>query len=354
MKICFLAPANNNHTKKLCEYFTNKGHEVYVISFVDGKIDNTKVYYINCSVKTNDSDIKKLKYLFSIKKIKKIIKEINPDIINAHYATSYGMIAALCNFKKYILSVWGKDVYIFPKKSILHKLYFKYLINKAPYIFSTSKAMANEINKYTNKKIYITYFGVKLDLFKPVNKKNKFTIGIIKTLEDKYGIKTIIDALEIIKEKRKDIKLECRIAGKGIKEKEYKDYAKSKNINIKWLGYISEKDVANELSKMSVALNPSTDDSDSFGVFCVEAQASSVPIIVSNIPGLLESTTKESRIVIQKNNPNELAEAIIKLYDNPKLREKMGLNGRKYVEKNFEYNKCYNYIEEIFNKIKKR
>ena len=104
---------------------------------------------------------------------------------------------------------------------------------------------------------------------------------------------------------------------------------------------------------MSVALNPSSVDSDSFGVFCVEAQASGVPIIVSNVLGLLESTTEKSRIVIQKNSSEELAEAVIKLYDNPKLREKIGMAGRRYVENKFEYNKCYKYIEELFYEIKR-
>ena len=149
MKICFLAPANNYHTKKWCEYFVNNGHTVDVISFVDGQIDNVNVHFINCGVKTTDNDLKKIKYLFNKRKVKKIIKVINPDIINAHYATSYGMVAALCNIKKYILSVWGTDVYEFPRKSFVHKMYFKYLLKKSPYIFSTSKAMAEELKKYT-------------------------------------------------------------------------------------------------------------------------------------------------------------------------------------------------------------
>ena len=111
MKICLLALANNYHTQKWCEYFWQKGHQVEVISFVKGEIDGVRVHYIDCKVNTNDSDFKKIKYLFKYKKVRKIINQINPDIINAHYATSYGMVAALAVPHNFICSVWGSDIY---------------------------------------------------------------------------------------------------------------------------------------------------------------------------------------------------------------------------------------------------
>lgn len=353
MKICFLAPANNYHTKKWCEYFTNNGYDVNVISFTDGKIDNVNVHYINCGVKTTDSDLKKIKYLFKTKQVKKIVNEINPDIINAHYATSYGMVAARCKFKKYILSVWGKDVYTFPKKSIIHKKYFKYILKKAPYIFSTSEAMKEEVNKYINKDVFVTYFGVKMDLFKPRKKSKVFTVGTVKSLKDKYGIKNIIEAIEIINKERPDINIKCRIAGNGEKEEEYKKYANYKDVNIEWLGFISQEEASKVWANMNVAVFPSS-ISESFGVSAVEAQACETPVIVSNVPGLLESTNEKSRIVLKENNSKELADAIINLYENPKLREQMGKHGREYVLKKFEYNKCFKHIENLFIEISKR
>lgn len=353
MKICFLAPANNYHTKKWCEFFTDNGHEVHVISFTEGKIENTTVHYIDSGVKTTAKDIKKIKYLSKIKEVKKIIKRINPDIVNAHYATSYGMVASLLKIR-FFLSVWGTDVYIFPRKSIIHKLYFKYILKKATYIFSTSITMKEEIKKYTKKHVYVTPFGVKMDLFKPISKKenNEFVVGTIKSLKEKYGISYIIKAISLIKKERPDINIKTIIAGTGEKEDEYKKLAKDLDVSVYWLGYISQEQAAREWANMDVALIPSTDDSESFGVSAIEAEACGVPVIISNIPGLLETTTEESRIVISKKNEKELACAIIELYDNKNNRITMGKKGREYVLNNFEYNKCFKYIEELFKKLK--
>ena len=351
MKICFLAPANNHHTKKWCEYFINKGHTVDVISFIDDKIKNVNVHYIKCGVEPTDKDIKKIKYLLKVNEIKKLIKKINPDIINAHFATSYGMVAALCNVE-YVVSIWGSDVYRFPNKSLIHKTYFKYIIKKAKYIFSTSNTMAEEIEKYTTKKIYVTPFGVKMDLFNPKKHKSKeFIVGTVKSLKEKYGIDYIIKAIEIINNTRPDINIKVRIAGTGEKEEEYKKLAKKLNVNVEWLGLISQEQASKEWANMDVALIPSVEPSESFGVSAIEAQACETPVIITNIPGLLETTTDKSRIVIPIKNENVLAQSIIELYDNKDKRKEMGKNGRKYVLEKYEYNKFFKYIEDLFKKI---
>ena len=110
MKICFLAPANSAHIKKWCKWFNEHNNETYVVSFVKDDIEGTYVYYIDCGVNADASDSSKIKYLFKAGKVKKAIVQINPDIVNVHYATSYGTVAALSGIKNYALSVWGRGV----------------------------------------------------------------------------------------------------------------------------------------------------------------------------------------------------------------------------------------------------
>jgi len=354
MKIVFLSSADNYHTKKWCNYFTSRNHEVHVISFTNDKIDNAVIHYIDCGVGPQNTDIEKLNYLKSIKKVKKIIKELNPDIINAHYASSYGMIASLACPNKFILSIWGADIYEFPKKSIIHKIYIKYVLKKAKYLFSTSHAMAKVINIYTRKKVYITPFGVDMDLFNPnkkeERKEKKFIIGTIKALTPKYGIDILLRAAEILY-KRKKIDLEVRIAGKGECEQEYKKLSNDLGISsiTKWLGFISQENVAKEWANMDVAIIASMNESESFGVSAVEAEACCIPVVISDIPGLMESTIpNQTSIVFPRGDYNILADTIENLYYDVRKRKQLGKNGRKYVLENYEYNYCFDRIEKLF------
>ena len=355
MKICFLAPADNYHTRKWCEFFVSKGHQVEVISFIDGHIDGVRVHNLNCSVSINKPVPQKIKYLFNVSEVKKIIREMNPDIINAHYASSYGMLAALAVPNCFILSTWGTDIYEFPKKSLVHKEYLKFVLKKAKYIFSTSNIMSSEINKYTSKNVFVTPFGVKMDLFNP-NKKlahPDFVVGTAKPLDERYGINYIIEAISIINEEYPEIDIKVKIAGKGPLEKKYRELATQKNVNIEWLGFISQEQVAVEFANMDIVLFPS--NSESFSVSTIEAEASGTAVIVSNTPGLLETTIpNKTSIVVPQKNPIELANAIIDLYKDSQKRSQLGIEGRNYVLNKYEYFKCFNYIENLFLKLSSR
>lgn len=358
MRICFLGPVSSAHIIKWCNWFSNHGHEVHVISFIPGEISNAKVHLIDIGVDVKGSDAGKLKYLLTGKKIRKLIREIKPDIVNAHFATSYGVAAALSGTKGYVLSVWGADIYDFPNKSPLHKALLKYSLRKAGYLFSTSRAMAKEASKYTSKRFEVTPFGVDMELFNP-DKRTRvddeaFVVGTVKGLSDKYGIRYILEAAAAVKRKG-EIPIRLRIAGKGPQEEEYHQLAEKLGISdiTDWLGFISQPEAATEWANMDIAVIPSVLESESFGVSAVEAQASSTAVIISDIPGLMEATKPGlTSKVVPRKDAVAIAAAITGLYRDKALREKMGAEGCRYVKDHYEINLCFRNIESLFSKIR--
>ena len=348
MKILFLAPANSNHTQKWAGYFISKGYDVHVISLTEGNIQGATLHILKTNTNVNASDFNKLSYLFYVKKISKITKAVAPDIVSVHYATSYGGLAALSNIKNYSLSIWGSDVYHFPQKSFFHKLVLKYSLHRAHLLLSTSKAMALEAKKYTRKDFVITPFGVDTDLFNPQKRTrndNLFVFGNIKSLSPVYGIELIIKAASLIKRKRPDIKFQVRIAGKGPYEVQYKKMAIEEGVdNIVWLGFIPQEQAAVEWANFDVAVIPSY--RESFGVSALEAQASSIPVIITDVDGLKEATIpNQTSIVVNKGDAEAIADSLIFFYDNKEVAKKMGAAGRLFVKSTYEYEACFNYIE---------
>ncbi|WP_418223337.1 glycosyltransferase [Clostridium isatidis] len=354
MKICYLSDANNIHTKKLCYFFKEKGYDISVISLNDGIIDGIKVHSMATKVESSNKSISKVKYLKNISRIKKIVNEIKPDILHVHYASSYGLISSLVNYKPTILSVWGSDVYDFPKISPIHKAILKYNLRKTDLILSTSKCMANETNKYTDRDILITPFGVDINKFYPNFNRNKdnndeIIIGTVKTLEDIYGIDTLIKAFAYLKNNNKDKNIKLRIAGRGSKEKELKKLSEDLGIEdcVEFLGFISQDKVAEEFRSFDVAVFPS--QYESFGVAAVEAQACGTPVVVSNVDGLMEATKPgTTSLVFEKNNYIDLAKKIEEILKDNDLKTNMGINARKYVEENYNIEDNFNYINEIY------
>jgi len=350
MRICFLAPADSSHTEKWCGYFVERGHEVHVVALDDGDIAGVHVHNLATSASAQGSDAQKLGYLTRGREARNIMRSIAPDVVHAHYASSYGTLAALACEAPYLLSVWGSDIFDFPTRSPLHKAMLKFSLRHATQLLSTSQAMADEASKYTAKQFAITPFGVDTSLFYPRAKDHgdDFVVAIVKSLSKTYGIDVLLRAVAGVVDTRPDIPIKVRIAGSGPEEQSLKDLSSELGLagRVEWLGYISQDEAARVWADADVGVVPSY--FESFGVAALEAQASGTPVVVSDAPGLLETTipTKTS-LVFPRGDVAALAACLILLHDDKALRRRLAEFGVENVANNFSYDACFGKIEGL-------
>lgn len=339
MKIALLAPANSIHTVKWFNNLIVDGHEVHLISA--HKLDtnnppfdiNGTIHYLN--------PLAPLGYAFGFWKLKQLLKTIHPDILNVHYATGYGLLARLSDFHPTLLSVWGSDVYEFPKKSLLHK---KLLIANLTYcdsIASTSQCMGQETRLLIpSKPIFITPFSVNIDQFIPKTIdecmiKKTITIGTVKGLKKIYAIDVLIKAFSIAQKKLPDYKLELVIAGQGDQLDELVNLTSElKAENVNFLGFISNDQVPDLLKTFDIFAALSRQES--FGVAVIEAAASGLPVVVSDAEGFKEIVKDNvTGLITPIDDSAAAAEAIIHLIENPNIRKTLSTNAREFVLSEF-------------------
>jgi glycosyltransferase involved in cell wall biosynthesis len=367
-RILFLADINSPHTQKWALSLANNGFSIGIFSLNKPSTDWFKENKnIECLSKENGSDVAakkeigKLAYVGAVPALKKAIISFKPDIVHAHYATSYGMLGALAGFHPYVISVWGSDVYDFPQKSFLHKFILKRNLKKADAILSTSNSMAVEIAKYTTKKVEITPFGVDLNVFKPQKVKSLFNegdivVGTIKSLESKYGIEYLIEAFNIFCTKHKELPLKLFIVGGGSKEAVLKKQVSSLGIEdkVKFAGRIPNSRIQEYHNMLDVYVALSVDDSESFGVAVVEAAACEKPVVVSNVSGFAEVVENGATgIIVPVRNAKVAANAIERIVMDKELARQMGVNGRKRVEELYDWSANLKGIISIYNSLLK-
>ena len=196
LKIILLSDCNSIHTQRWAISLSKKKVNITIFSFFEPYEDSKAIYKKfkinivspNLAKKINNlsyPSLSKIRYLRSIFLLKKTIKNLKPDIIHAHYASSYGFIALLSGFKPFVTSAWGSDIYLFPKRNFVNFFIMKKIINKSHKVFSTSNAMKNEIvENFKRDDIQVIPFGIDIDLFKPSKTKTeKFVVGTIKSIE---------------------------------------------------------------------------------------------------------------------------------------------------------------------------
>jgi glycosyltransferase involved in cell wall biosynthesis len=351
MKIIYLADTASIHTRKWVKYFIDEGAEVICISFSDVQLPGTRHYTIDAKFdpKLPGSKLwQKINYLKNFLKIRKIVHSEKPDILHAHYASSYGLLGSLCNYHPFIISLWGSDIYQFPRKSIITKKILEANLKKADVICSTSQIMAREAALYTDKKVYVTPFGVDTQIFSPPEKPaGEIIIGTVKGLEAIYGIDILIKAFKIISEKFPAVKL--RIVGTGSKEDEYKSLVQTLELSdkVEFTGKISHQEVPAYLKEFYLFIALSY--SESFGVAVVEALSCGIPAIVSDIGGLSEVVlNNENGFCVTPGSPEAAAAAIEKLLNDPDLYKKFSENARQHVLDNYDWTENAGRMREIY------
>ncbi|ESU34217.1 glycosyl transferase family 1 [Bacillus sp. 17376] len=351
MRILLLAPGKSIHTHKWALFYKSVNVDVKVVTFAD--------HHSEENAKEVDTEILtkmlpgKLSYLSGVFALKKIIKEFKPDILHAHYVSSYGFVGALANFHPYYVSVWGRDIFQFPQMGKMNESIVKYTLDKADVICSTSHIMAKETNKYTSKNVFVTPFGVNIDKFQPngsLKEDGVLTIGTVKALSDKYGIADLIQAFALINQKYQESNL--LIVGDGPQKKEYEELTERLGIGhaTTFTGRVPNDKVPDYINKMSIFAVPSTEDSESFGVAAVEAMACGVPPVVSNVGGLPEVVIEgKTGFVVPKENPEKLSEAMLKLIEDQEMRQRMATNGVVHVKQHYNWIDNANGMLELYS-----
>jgi len=370
MRVLLLSDASSPHTIKWATSLAASGIDIGIITLsaynetVYAPYKTIKIFPVvfeNDLIKTADGSIQKLKYVFALQKIKAVIKKFQPDILHAHYATSYGLLGALCRFHPYMISVWGSDVFDFPKVSFLHKKILQYNLSCADSILSTSEIMKKETLLYTNKEISVVPFGIDLNVFKPMKVDSLFdegsiVIGTVKTLEKKYGIEYLIKGFALLKNRIKSDNLKLLIVGGGSQEAYLKELVHTLNIDDMTIftGRVPYKDVPKYQNMLSISVSVSVLDSESFGVAVLEASACEKPVIVANVGGLPEVVEDNiTGIIVPKKDEKKTADAIEKLIVNQELLNKMGRQGRKHVGEFYSWENNLKTMIDVYKNIER-
>ena len=313
MRICYLADGQSIHTERWCSHFSQLGYDIHLITFRDTKIENTTVHFVN----TGDVSVEggNWRVLLKLAVVKKLIRQIKPDILHAQYATSYGLAGALSGFHPYITTTLGSDVLISPQKSFLYRMLVKYAVKKADWVTAMADHMKEVIIDLgvDSAKVTTVIFGIDPIMFNHNNRKvsnEKFIITSTRNFEPIYNIELLLDALNLVKAKIPTLfvnligdgslrnQLEKRASVLGLREK------------IKFHGRIPQNEIAAILNQSHLFVTTSLSDGNN--VSLNEAMACGTFSLASDIRANRQ-WIKESvnGFLIPTDKPEILADKIL-------------------------------------------
>lgn len=291
-------------------------------------------------IKTNQTYGSWIAYIPKILYRKKLIIRAGFEWLNGHI--SFGNKKGIKNHIRYFL------IYTL----IYFIEFFSYKL--ADGIILTNKHEIDFIVKVFNlkkkqekNKIKLIYNYIDEELFKPLDivKKDK-SILYIGRLSHEKNLFNLVEALKDLKDFSLDI------VGQGPEKEKLINKAKEFSINLNLLGVFPNEEIPKILNQYQIFILPSVSEGNP--KVLLEAMSCGVPCIGTNVQGINNILTHKINGYLCNTNSKSIKNAILTLYNDQNLREKISKNARRFILENCSLttiaNKEFSFYQEILKK----
>ncbi len=305
----------------------------------------------------------------SIRKLKRIIIENEIEIVHCHLFKSVTIgillkrilkkrISLIIHEHGNILEVDGSSKLTTLSYGMIIRLNKKIISKIISITNLTTKALIEKTKIEKYKIIQLPNF-VNLSTFsetKPNEREvqrnifgftdSDFVIGFAARLVARKGWEDFIRAAVYLSN---DTSYKFLIAGSGEDESKLKKLILSENLidNVKYIGFF--EDMKNFYASLDCFVIPS--HWEPMGITELEAQASGIPVVASNVEGLNEIVTDSvDALLFEAQNYEDMAHKIQQLKENPLLKKTLINEGYKNAEK-YSLQQNLKILDSIYNNV---
>lgn len=327
MRILIAGAANSIHMVKWARSLARFGHEVKIASFTSGIDESVDVERLP------QFGLGKAGYLLAAPKLRAIVQAFAPDVVHAHYLTSYGFLCALAGIKPVVLTAMGSDLLVGAARSPLRRWFARRAVRHADYVTVRSahmEAAACSLGADPTR-LSVIPTGVDTQLFQPGARREPGRIISTRNFEPVYDLSTLIAAMAALV--GKGVPFSAEIVGSGSLVQTLHDQAAQQipDGRAAFTGKLSNQDVVTRLALAEIYVSTSRSDGNS--VSLMEAMACGcfpvVTDIAANRPWIEHGV---NGLLFQPGNMHDLANCLATVLDGQFDLVKIGQHNRENVQ----------------------
>lgn len=239
-----------------------------------------------------------------------------------------------------------------PINVLIQKKFLTYLNKKTDLIIAVSSSVEKFLlaQKIASEKQLLVVPNA-INLEKSEKAKNKtttsITIGTIGNLNRQKGQQYLIKAMPLVLAKFPDAKLE--IIGEGEERFHLEKLINELNLanNVFLLG--TKKDIKGYLASWNLFVLPSV--AETFGIAILQAMNAGLPVVATRVGGIIDIVeNNKSGVLVESKTPKTLADAIVKVLNNPELARRISNEASKRLVR-FDWTLVIKRLEEIYQVI---
>jgi glycosyltransferase involved in cell wall biosynthesis len=364
MRLCFIGDASGYHVGRWIRYFGKVGHETHCISTASASLPGVVVHPLE-----NKHAAFGFRHLFYPRyylEAKRLITELQPDVIHGLQINHYTYLAMRSGRRPFVITPFGGDVLVNPKKSRLAKHMAEYCLRNCDLITTDALHIQETLIDLgaEQAKINLVYFATDVEQYRPMPKDDGLMdkLGIrgclcvisLRHLMPIYNIETLIRSIPIVRARIPEIKY--LILSRGPEENMLKALADSLGVSgsIRWIGFLPGEELPRYVNLGDIYVSTSLSDAG-LAASTGEAMACGLPAIITDFGDNRQWVQDDiNGYLFPVRDAEALAGRILALAGNPDQRTRMGKQNRKTIEDRYNWAKEMAKMEQIYRCLAER
>ena len=305
--LCLLGDANSPHTRRWALEMRARGWRVSLVTARPEPLDGVEQRILRPVRRQAD-------WLLRVADAQRHVRELAPDIVHAHYVTSYGYLAARCSRHPLVMTAWGSDLLVTPHTRPWMRWLTGWILRRADLITGDSANLVEAARQYHPRApVHEIHWGVDRTRFTPVPWEHKDGLHIVslRAWEPNYQIATLIDAFALARRQLPGVPLELHLLGGGSLETALRDQVRALGLahSVVFHGRLDDAGMAAVLARCKISVTVPASDATS--VAMLESMACGLAVAASDLPANRQWITPE--LLVPVGDPPALAQVLQRL-----------------------------------------
>jgi L-malate glycosyltransferase len=292
MRIVFVAHHGTVHTRRWISYFAARGHDVHVVTCGGGDVVDEDEEGRPLPQRYAVHDLGpprpgKIGYLAKLLRARRVVRSLSPDVLHAHFATSYGLLGLVSGVHPFVVTAHGDDVLVSPQKPVLGTI-VRRVLRAADLITVPSEQMRDAVHELVGpRRVEVFQYGVETARLAEVaaaapRAGDSLRVVSARPLLDLYRIDVLLEALALMRSRGSEVA--CDVAGDGPGRRRLEERARRLGLAdaVTFHGRLSQHRVEQLIAAADVYVSVAA--SDGVSVALLEALALGPVPVLSDIP----------------------------------------------------------------------
>lgn len=365
--VAFLGDPNSVHTRRWMTFFAERGHAVTLLVDEGVAIDLGLSPAINLKrvPLTRRHRLPGIAAIRARRVLRSALAELGPDIVHAHFLTRYGWLARVAGIHPFVMTLWGSDILVAPRRSWRLRLKARATLRAADLVTYASEHIRDEalaLGAHRDRVRFI-HHGVdtsrfrpgqaRTDAFRHLGLAGRRVVFSPRSLTPLYRHETVLRAAAGLP---KDVVV---LVGARRADREHLEFLRALALDL-GLGdrFVVAPDFPDDLTPplfASADVVVSVPESDGLPLTILEAMAAGVPVIATDLPGPRSCLADHPDLLVPVGDASALGDALRRVLSlDPDARKALGTSLRAIVVERFEYRDNMLHMEDEYRALRKR